>query len=44
VSRVFFKPAAIENLDQIWDYAAGQWDANHAEDYLRELQHASRVR
>jgi toxin ParE1/3/4 len=40
VSGVFLKPAAIEDLDQIWDYTAGRWDVDQADSYLRELEHA----
>lgn len=42
MSRVLFTPAAIEDLDQIWDYTADRWDAARAEEYLRELEHAFR--
>ncbi|MCX8565048.1 type II toxin-antitoxin system RelE/ParE family toxin [Mycolicibacterium mucogenicum] len=40
MSRVFFKPAAIGDLDRIWDYTADRWDAAPADEYLRELEHA----
>ncbi len=40
MSRVFFKPAAIGDLDRIWDYTADRWDAAQADEYLRELEHA----
>jgi toxin ParE1/3/4 len=40
VSRYLLSPAAQADLEQIWDYTCQRWDADQAEAYLRELQHA----
>jgi toxin ParE1/3/4 len=38
VSRYLLSPAAQADLEHIWDYTADRWDADQAEEYLRELQ------
>jgi toxin ParE1/3/4 len=38
VSRYLLSPAAQLDLEQIWDYTCDRWDADQAEEYLRELQ------
>lgn len=40
MSRYLLSPAAQADLEQIWDYTCQRWDANQAEEYLLELQHA----
>ena len=38
MSRYLLSPAAQLDLEQIWDYTCDRWDADQAEEYLRELQ------
>jgi toxin ParE1/3/4 len=40
VTRYLLSPAAQLDLEQIWDYTCDRWDADQAEEYLRELQRA----
>jgi toxin ParE1/3/4 len=40
VSRYLLSPAAQSDLEHIWDYTRQRWDADQAEEYLRELQRA----
>jgi toxin ParE1/3/4 len=40
VSRYLLSPAAQADLEQIWDYTNLHWDADQADEYLRELQRA----
>ena len=41
MSGYLLSPAARADLEEIWDYTAGRWDVDQAEEYLRGLQHAS---
>ena len=33
-------PRAQADLEEIWTYSEGQWDADRATSYLRQVQHA----
>lgn len=37
--RYLLSPAAQADLEQIWDYTAGRWGVDQAEEYVRELQY-----
>jgi len=37
VARVHFSPAAVADLDGIWDYTLEHWGAGQAEFYVREI-------
>jgi toxin ParE1/3/4 len=40
VSRYLLTPAAVADLEDIWDYTCDYWDADQAEAYLRDLAQA----
>lgn len=38
MSRVAFSPAAIADLNEIWDYTAGQWGPDQADRYTDDIR------
>jgi toxin ParE1/3/4 len=40
VSRYLLAPAAVLDLEQIWDYTADRWDIDQADTYLAEIRRA----
>ena len=40
MSGYLLSPAAQADLERIWDYTYERWNADQAEEYLRELQRA----
>ncbi len=38
--RLVFRPAAVADLDAIWDYTADRWGASQADTYVRDLHAA----
>ena len=38
--RVTFSPAAISDIDSIWDYTAETWGADQADRYTDDIQNA----
>lgn len=38
--KILLSPAATADLEDIWDCTEKRWDADQAEEYLRELQRA----
>ncbi len=40
MSRYVLSPAAQADLEQIWDYTSQRWNDDHAEAYVRVIQHA----
>lgn len=39
MSRVTFSPAAIADIDGIWDYTAEMWGVHQADRYTDDIQH-----
>jgi toxin ParE1/3/4 len=40
VSRYLLAPAAVLDLERIWDYTADRWDIDQADTYLAEIRRA----
>ena len=40
MSGVTYTPAAIADINDIWDYTAGRWGADRAERYTDDIQDA----
>ncbi|GAB2454554.1 type II toxin-antitoxin system RelE/ParE family toxin [Nocardia tengchongensis] len=40
MSRYLLSPAAAADIDEIWDYTHDRWDADQADEYIREIQRA----
>lgn len=40
MTRYLLTPAAQADIEQIWEYTQERWDADQADGYNRELQHA----
>lgn len=38
MSRVVFSPAAITDIDSIWDYTAGNWGMEQADRYTDDIR------
>ncbi len=40
MKRLRFSPAALADLDLIWEYTAANWGDDQAEKYIRKIQNA----
>ena len=40
MSRYLLSPAARADLEDVWDYTCERWNADQAQVYVREIQHA----
>ncbi|MGK2901670.1 MAG: type II toxin-antitoxin system RelE/ParE family toxin [Mycobacterium sp.] len=40
MNRYVLSPAAVADLEQIWDYTCDRWGDDQAEEYVREIQRA----
>lgn len=40
MSRVTYTPAAIADINNIWDYTAGRWGADRADRYTDDIRDA----
>lgn len=40
MSRYLLAPAAVLDLERIWDYTADRWDIDQADTYLAEIRRA----
>jgi toxin ParE1/3/4 len=40
MSGLVFSPAALADLDEIWDYTARRWSIDQAERYVRDIANA----
>jgi toxin ParE1/3/4 len=40
MTRFVFSPAAVKDIDAIWDYTAGAWSAAQADAYVSKIRNA----